>query len=116
MLLRWSLGFVLSVLAHLGAVALGLALGARGFTGPVDVEIAGMDLQEVKDLPLGGPQNGQGKQQAPARARSRAPQPPEAAGTLGLRPGKDDKTAGTSPGDDETGPAPTSDLGAYGPQ
>jgi hypothetical protein len=115
MLLRWTLGLVLSVLAHLGVVAIGLGLGARGFSGPVDVEIAG-DLQEVKDLPLGLPQAGQGKARAAARARSRAPEAPREAGTLGLRPGKDDKTAGSSQADDDAGPAPISDLGAYGPQ
>ena len=37
MLLRWSLGLVLSLLAHLGVVAIGLAVGARGFTGPVEM-------------------------------------------------------------------------------
>jgi len=115
MLLRWSLGLVLSVLAHLGVVAIGLAVGARGFTGPVEVEIAGVSLEEVKDLPLGRPQNGPGKARGPARARSLAPETREA-GTLGLRPGKDDKTGGSSPNEDEAGPAPTRDLGAYGPE
>jgi hypothetical protein len=115
MLLRWSLGLVLSLLAHLGVVAIGLAIGARSLTGPVEVEIAG-DLQEVKDLPLGRPENGPGKAHGPARARSRAPEQPREAGTLGLRPGKDEKAGGASPTDDESGPAPISDLGAYGPQ
>ena len=32
------------------------------------------------------------------------------------RPGKDTKTAGSTPTDDDAGPAPTSDLGAYAPQ
>src|SRR5437764_3201246 len=115
MLLRWSLGLVLSVLAHLGVVAIGLAVGARGFTGLVEVEIAGVSLEEVKDLPLGRPQSGPGKARAAARARSLAPETREA-GTLGLRPGKDDKTGGSSPTEDEAGPAPISDLGAYGPE
>src|SRR5689334_15741520 len=116
MLLRWSLGVVLSLLAHLGAVAIGLALGARGFTGTVDVEISGVNIEEVKDLPLGGPQSGEGKARAPARARSRAPQPP-ADGTMAEKAGKDEKsTPGSTPTDDEAGPAPTSDLGAYAPQ
>src|SRR5262252_1888815 len=102
MLLRWSLGLVLSVLAHLGVVALALALGARGFAGPVEVEIAGVSLEEVKDLPLGRPQPGTGKAQAPARARRVSPAAPEEAGTLGLRPDKADKAGGSSPTDDET--------------
>jgi len=115
MLLRWSLGLLLSLLAHLGVVAIGLAVGARAFTGPVDVEIAGVNLEEVKDLPLGGPQSGEGKARAPARARSRAQQPP-ADGTMAERAGKDAKTTGSTPADDDASPAPTSDLGAYAPQ
>jgi len=116
MLLRWSLGLVLSIMAHLGVIAIALAMGARGFTGPVDVEITGMDLQEVKDLPLGGPQAGAGKARAPARARSRAPESPRDTGTLASRAGKDDKTSASASTDDDAAPAPTSDLGAYGPQ
>jgi hypothetical protein len=116
MLLRWSLGLLLSVLAHLGVVAIGLAVGARGFSGPVDIDIAGVNLEEVKDLPLGGPQSGEGKARAPARIRSRGPQSPPADGTMAERPGKDDKTAGSAPTDDDSAPAPTNDLGAYAPQ
>ena len=52
---RWSLALGLSVLAHLALIALALGLGLQRFTGPVDVEITGMRLDEVKDLPLGGP-------------------------------------------------------------
>src|SRR5499427_3456521 len=115
MLLRWSLGLVLSVLAHLGVVAIALALGARGFSGPVEVEIAGVSLEEVKDLPLGRPQPGSGKARA-AQARRASPTPPQESGTLGLRPDKTDKPGAPTPTDDEGGPAPTSDLGAYGPE
>src|SRR6185295_12080773 len=60
-------------------------------------------------------ENGPAKARAPARARNRAPEAASEAGTLGLRAGKDEKTGGSSP-DDDAGPAPTSDLGAYGPQ
>src|SRR6266498_1598280 len=115
MLSRWSLGLLLSLLAHLGVVAIGLAVGARGFTGPVEIEIAGVNIEEVKDLPLGGPQTGAGKARAPARARGRAAQPP-ADGTRAERRGKDEKTTGSTPTDDDAGPAPTNDLGAYAPQ
>ena len=103
-------------MAHLGVVIIGLAMGARGFTGPVEVEITGVNLEEVKDLPLGGPQSGEDKAKAPARARNRGPQPPAAEGTLASRAGKDDKTGGSSTAEDDAGPAPTSDLGAYGPE
>src|SRR3954463_12371989 len=125
MLARWSLGLVLSVLAHVGVVVIGLAMGARGFTGPVEVEISGVNLEEVKDLPLGAPQSGEAKAKAPARARNRGPQPPAAEarggarpppptrgpqppaaeGTLASRAGKDDKTGGSSLAEDDAGPA-----------
>jgi hypothetical protein len=110
------LGLVLSVLAHAGIVGLGLALGARGFGGPVDVSIADVRVAEVKDFPLGAPESGaHDKPRARARARSHAPIPPEA-GTLAARPGDDKPRAGSSPTEDEAAPAPTSDLGAYGPE
>src|SRR5262245_61125026 len=116
MVSRWSLGLLISVLAHVSVVAIGLLMGARGFTGPVEVEIAGVNLEEIKDLPLGGPQSGEGRSSASARMRSRAPQAPPAEGTMAERPGKDEKTSGTTPTNDDTAPAPTSDLGAYAPQ
>ena len=75
----------------------------------MDVEIAGVNLEEVKDLPLGGPEAGEGKAKAPARARNRGPQVSPAEGTLASRAGKDDKTNGSSPADEDAGPAPTSD-------
>jgi len=116
MVSRWSLGLFISLLAHVSVVAIGLLMGARGFSGPVDVEIAGVNLEEIKDLPLGGPQSGEGRSGASARMRSRAPQVPPADGTMAERPGKDQKTSGTTPVPDDTAPAPTSDLGAYAPQ
>jgi hypothetical protein len=67
MISRWSLGLVVSLLAHVGVVAIGLLMGARGFSGPVDVEIAGVNIEEIKDLPLGGPQSGEGRSGASAR-------------------------------------------------
>ena len=115
MLLRWSLGLVLSLLAHLGVVAIGLAVGARGFTGPVEIEIAGVTTEEVKDLPLGGPRAARARP-GRRRARAAAASQPPADGTMAERPGKDAKTAGSTPTDDDAGPAPTSDLGAYAPQ
>jgi hypothetical protein len=65
--------------------------------GPVEVEIAGVSIEEVKDLPLGRPDNGEAKAEGRARQRSRAPETPPAEGTLASRAGKDDKTAGSSP-------------------
>ena len=116
MLRRWSLGLAISVMAHLAIVAIGLAGGLRGFTGPIEVEITGVKMEEVKDLPLGRPDDGEAKARARARARARAAQSPPAEGTLASREGKDEKTSGSSPTEDDASPAPTSDLSAYGPQ
>jgi hypothetical protein len=116
MLRRLSLGLVLSVLAHAGMVGLGLALGARGWSGPVDIELADVHVAEVKDFPLGAPESGtHDKPKARARARSHAPAAPES-GTLAARAGEEKPQAGSSSTEDEAAPAPTSDLGAYGPE
>ena len=117
MLLRASIGIVASLLAHLGIVAVALVLGGSGFSLPVEVEVARVHLDEIKDLPLGRPDSGEREQaQARARSRSRGVQSPAEAGTLASRAGKDERT-NDSPEteDDDAGPAPTSDLGAYGP-
>ena len=115
MLRRWSLGLVLSVLAHAGVVAVGLALGARGFTGPVEIELADIRVQDVKDFPLGGPEAGTHEKHRPrARPKSHAPEVAAEKGTLSARPGDETPKAGSS-AEDEGGPAPTSDLAAYGP-
>jgi hypothetical protein len=116
MLRRLSLGLVLSVLAHAGIVGLGLALGARGLGGPVDIELTDARVTELKDFPLGAPESGtHAKPRAHARARSHAPAAPET-GTLASRAGDEKPQAGSSPKEDEAAPAPTSDLGAYGPE
>src|SRR6185503_3556894 len=116
MLRRYSLGLALSVLAHVGAVVLGLAAGARGLGGPVDVDLADVHLEEVKDFPLGGPPPGDpDKPPARPRAKAHAPDVAKADGTLSAKPDKDEPKPGAATGDD-TGPAPTNDLGAYGPE
>jgi len=116
MLRRLSLSLVLSVLAHAGIVGLGLALGARAFSGPVDIELADVHVAEVKDFPLGAAESGtHAKPKARARARSHAPAAPES-GTLAARAGDEKPQAGSSSTEDEAAPAPTSDLGAYGPE
>lgn len=114
---RWSWALALSVLAHVALVAAVLALGlGRGLSGRVDVEITGMRLDEIKDLPLGGPAGADDRQgQARHRAHHRAP-PAPAAGTLAT-PADDHEQAGAAaPVEDESGPAPTGDLNAYGPK
>ena len=111
---RWSLALGLSLLAHLAVVVVALGLGAHRFTGPIDVEITGMRLDEVKDLPLGGPAGQGGPGHAPRRPHHRATPPAE--GTLAARADKEENAGRTSPEDDQGGPAPTSDLSAYGPR
>jgi hypothetical protein len=114
---RWSWALALSVLAHLTLVAVGLGLGLRGgLGGRVDIEITGMRLDEVKDLPLGGPAGGDGgKGHTRRRAHTRAA-PAPATGTLVTRADDRESPGGPSPTDDENAPAPTSDLNAYGPR
>ena len=112
---RWGLALALSLLAHLAVVAVAIGLGARRFTGPIDVEITGMRLDEVKDLPLGGPAGPKGPGRAARRAHHHAPAAP-AEGTLASRPDKDETAGQNAPEIDRGGPAPTSDLNAYGPR
>ena len=116
MLLRASIGIIASLAAHLGLVVVALVLGSSGFSLPVEVEVARVHLNEIKDLPLGRPDSGERERaQARARSRSRGVSSPAEAGTLASRAGKDDRTSDSPQTEDEAGPAPTSDLGAYGP-
>ena len=111
---RWSLALGLSVLVHLALIAMGLGLGSRPFTGPVDIELTGIRVDELKDLPLGGPAAGHGPGHAPRRAHHRAP--PSAEGTLAAKADAREEAGRASPLEDQDGPAPTSDLSAYGPK
>ena len=111
---RWSLALGLSVLVHLVLIGLGLGLGSRPFTGPVDIELTGIRIDELKDLPLGGPAAGHGPGQAPRRAHHRAPPPAE--GTLAAKADAREQAGRASPLEDQDAPAPTNDLSAYGPK
>ena len=111
---RWGLALGLSVLVHLALIAMGLGLGSRPFTGPVDIELTGIQGSELKDLPLGGPAAGHGPGHAPRRAHHRAP--PAAEGTLAGPADAREQPGKASPIEDQDGPAPTSDLAAYGPK
>jgi hypothetical protein len=113
---RWSLALGLSVLVHLALIAMGLGLGARSFTGPVDIELTGMRLDELKDLPLGGPAAGHGPGHAPRRAHHRAAPTAAAEGTLAAKPDTREHAGQASPIEDPDAPAPTGDLSAYGPK
>jgi hypothetical protein len=110
---RWSLALGLSVLVHLALIGLGLGLGARRFTGPVDIEITGLKLDQVKELPLGGPPGGAAKGH-PQRAHHRTPQQP-VAGTLAAKPDPRERPGRPTTHDDDA-PAPSSDLATYGPK
>jgi hypothetical protein len=109
---RWSLALGLSVLVHLALVGMILGVGARPFSGPVDIEISGFD--QVKDLPLGAPAGGRGAGHGARRAHHKAAPPPE--GTLASRADQRERAGRPSPVEDPDAPAPTNDLGAYGPK
>lgn len=119
MLPRWSLGLALSLLIHVVGVGaiVGVAIWRNlSFRGPVDIEIAGMSLDEIKDLPLGPPPGGAEPRagETPPRARPRAPKAP-ADGELATREGREER-----PGADaETAAGASvrpSDLRQYGPE
>ena len=118
---RWWTALVLSIAAHLAVVgaAVGLLLvNGLSLSLPIDVEITGMRLDEVHDLPLGAPA-GAGDSAPPAapRARRRAPKPPASEGELaGHDPAADEKAgSGPDPEADPAGPRATS-LRQYGPE
>jgi hypothetical protein len=114
---RWTLALGLSVLAHVGLVVAVLGLGARPWHGTIDVEITGLDTQQVTDLPLGGPPpGGGGPARTPRRAHHRAPRAETQAELTGPKP-DDREQSGQARAQEETGgPAPTDDLTAYGPR
>ncbi|HEX4403438.1 MAG TPA: hypothetical protein VH560_01330 [Polyangia bacterium] len=119
MLRRWSLGVALSVAAHLAAVGGVVAWSWLRGAAPsaIEIDVAGMRMEELKDLPLGAPPSGA----QPARARARAPAPASASnekeGTLATRAEPKPPRAGVDDAtDDETsGPGPT-DLRDLGPE
>jgi hypothetical protein len=116
---RWSLGFALSLTLHAGAIAVVLALALlRAPVGAVDVDVVGMDVAEVKDLPLGPPPGGAREGRAGARPRARAPRAAAAEGTLATResseparPAADEPEAA-----DDGAAARVSDLRQLGPE
>ncbi len=115
---RIVLALLTSVMAHVAVVALGLAVGGAQLGGAVDFELTGVH-EEVKDFPLGALEKGAEptpKPRARARPKARAPEAPRDEGTLASRAGADAASQrGSSPDEDDAGPAPTNDLSAYGP-
>jgi hypothetical protein len=115
---RIGLALFTSVMAHVAVVVLALAVGGARLGGAVDFELTGVH-EEVKDFPLGAPEKGPEpapKPRARARPKARAPEAPRDEGTLASRAGTDAASQrGSSPDEDDAGPAPTNDLSAYGP-
>jgi hypothetical protein len=114
---RWSLGLALSVAVH--AAFVGGVLGWSFLKGSaptaIDIDIAGMRMEELKDLPLGAP--AEGPKPVKPRPRVRAPAVPEAAGSLAAREDKETPVPGVDDGDaDEGGAAKVTDLRQLGPE
>ncbi|HET6284809.1 MAG TPA: hypothetical protein VFH73_27885 [Polyangia bacterium] len=120
MLPRWSLGLALSLLIHVVAVGtiVGVAIWRNiSFGPPVDVEIAGMSLDDIRDLPLGPPPGGAEPRpgDTPPRARSRGPKEP-ADGELATREGTEPERPGADAETAAGGSPRPSDLRQYGPE
>jgi hypothetical protein len=99
-----------SVALHVAVVALlvGTSLWRAWPTGPVNVEIKGMSLDELNDLPLGAPAAGEARRraaEAPRRQQPKAPQPGEGEPATALA----DPDGGAAP------PRPTS-VRSYAPE
>jgi hypothetical protein len=114
MLRRGSIALAASLLAHLTLVVVLLARGLGTWSGPVDVELTGVHLEEIKDLPLGAPPAGD-RPAAPEKPRKPRARPRPADEATVATPSEVDERNGAAAMNDDSAPAPTSDLGAYGP-
>lgn len=123
MLRRWGSAFVLSIAVHVavvGGVVGALILSGLSFSVPIDVDVVGMRMDEVHDLPLGPPPGApEPKKDSPApRVRKRVPKAPAAEGEL-----SDDKSAkgeetaeAETPPETDAAPPHASRLEQYGPE
>lgn len=122
MLPRWSLGLALSVLIHVLTVAtvIGVALW-RGisFSPPIDIEVTGMSLDEIKDLPL-GPAPGGAEPRPDQPTPTAPPSGPKTAaedGELAAKENKKPDKPAARAEDVVTGAPPrASDIRQYGPE
>jgi hypothetical protein len=116
MLRRWSLGLALSVTMHVAVVGgvLGWAFFKDAAPSAVDIDITGMHMEDLKDLPLGEP--APGEQPARPRPRARAPATAETSGSLASRADTSPREGVDEGADDEGGAARVTDLRQLGPE
>src|SRR5262245_49135633 len=115
---RWMLGLALSVALHATAVGslVGWAFLRDAAPHPVEIDIAGMRMEELKDLPLGPPPGGE-KGARPRRARTQAPDVEAKSGTLASKKDNEPPRTGSDEADAVEGPAPhVDDLRQLGPE
>jgi hypothetical protein len=118
MVRRWSLGLAISVALHAAAVGgvVGWVLLRDAAPRRVDVEIAGMRMEELEELPLGPPPGGD-EGARPRRAHARAPDVEASSGTLASKNEKEPPRAGSDEETVDEGPPPhISDLRQLGPE
>jgi hypothetical protein len=118
MLRRWSLGLALSIALHLAAAGglMGWAFLRDSAPRAVDIDLTGMHLEDLKDLPLGAP--APGEQAAKPRPRVRAPAVTRPEGSLASRAEKDPPRAGDddATAEEEGGAPRVTDLRQLGPE
>lgn len=116
---RWTLGLALSVCVHALAVATLVGWSwLRGATpSRIEIDVTGMRLEDLKELPLGAPASPAPAPKPRPRPRPRAPDTTQKEGTLATReePAKPQPGAVDAVADDAGGPGPT-DLGQLGPE
>jgi hypothetical protein len=123
MLRRWGSAFVLSIAVHVavaGGVVGALLWSGLTFSVPIDVDVVGMRMDEVHDLPLGPPPGApEPKSSGAPRARKRVAKAPAADGELASeKPAKKDEAGAEAetPTDTDAAPPRVSRLEQYGPE
>jgi hypothetical protein len=116
---RWTLGLALSVCVH--ALAVGTLVGWSWLRGAapsrIEIDVTGMRLEDLKELPLGAPASPAAAPKPRPRPRPRAPDTTQKEGTLATREERAKPQAGVADAvaDEAGGPGPT-DLGQLGPE
>jgi hypothetical protein len=122
MLRRWGSAFVLSIAVHLavvGGVVGALIWSGLTFSVPIDVDVVGMRMDEVHDLPLGPPPGASDPRPSAApRVRKRVAKAPAADGELAAeKPAKKDEAGAETETPPESDAASrVSRLEQYGPE